>query len=287
MSDQEQVPPRPLWLHATLADVEHADIEAPIAGSSTADSREFSTLYRDAAQAIEGDDQAKSSTRLVFHMLSAVTEMYFKLHQRNEPFGAMMTLADGRRSAIPSDFRDRVDALAAMAERATNPVLRARLSDVCWLLDRKRATLGSAAIAAYAATIREVDAGRLKFRHINEESALVPGVKDYLRRALQIGWSIGWDKPESLTVRNLVVVLRRRALEKQKPIPINWFSTLDLDFKISDPALVAADIENFLGNFSQQADVHAIVHLWRISATGYRVGCRRERGWNWARRDLG
>lgn len=271
MTEQEQTPPLPVWLQATLADVKQADLEAPIVGSSTADCREFSTLYRDAANAIEGDDQLQRSTRLVFHMLSAVTEMHFKPDQRHEPFGAMMTLGDGRRTAIPSDFRDRVDALAAVAERATNPVLRARLSDVCWLLDRKRAALGTAAAAAYSAIVREVDAGRLKFQYIKEESVLVPGVKDYLRRALQIGWAIGWDKPESRVARNLVIELRRRALEKQQPIPINWFSNLDIDFKVSDPSLVAADLENFLVSVSPQEDVHAIVRLWQLAAIGYRL----------------
>jgi hypothetical protein len=74
----------------------------------------------------------------------------------------MVTFADGRRSAVPEDFRGQVETLAYMAERAANPVLRARLSDVCWLLDRKRGKLGSQAIATYAEIVRKADAGELK-----------------------------------------------------------------------------------------------------------------------------
>jgi hypothetical protein len=36
-----------------------------------------------------------------------------------------------------------------MATHAKHPVPRARLADVCWLLDRKRAQLGASAISAY------------------------------------------------------------------------------------------------------------------------------------------
>jgi hypothetical protein len=60
----------------------------------------------------------------VFTMLSAITGMYFKAGEPNEPFGPMVTFADGRRSAIPSDFREgHVDLLAEMAKRAKHPVL--------------------------------------------------------------------------------------------------------------------------------------------------------------------
>jgi len=61
----------------------------------------------------------------------------------------MLAMADGRRSAIPVDFRDgHIDLLADMAMRAANPVLRARLADVAWLLDRRRGKLGGIAITA-------------------------------------------------------------------------------------------------------------------------------------------
>jgi hypothetical protein len=99
-----------------------------------------------------------------FVMLSALAGMHFKPDERNEPFGPMVVFADGRRSAVPSDFRAHVDLLAAMAERVSRPVLRARLSDVCWLLDRKRGKLALAAIAAYTDTVQKTDDGKLKYR---------------------------------------------------------------------------------------------------------------------------
>src|SRR5215470_3401236 len=61
-------------------------------------------------------------------MLAAVTGMLFKPQEPNEPFGAMAIFADGRRSALPADFRGPlVDVLADMAVRSKHPVPRAIL----------------------------------------------------------------------------------------------------------------------------------------------------------------
>jgi hypothetical protein len=83
----------------------------------------------------------------------------------NEPFGAMAVFADGHRTAMPADFRGPpIDVLAEMAERAKHPVLRARLADTCWMLDRKRGRLAAIAAAAYFDIVKKVDGGALKFR---------------------------------------------------------------------------------------------------------------------------
>jgi len=109
----------------------------------------------------------------------------------------MMSMADGRRSAIPADFRDgHIDLLADMAMRVANPVLRARLADVAWLLDRRRGKLGAVAITAYADTIEALESGAFKFPYSDSAGALEHGARELLCRALHIGRTIGWDKPE-------------------------------------------------------------------------------------------
>lgn len=63
--------------------------------------------------------------------------MYFRPNQPHDPFGPLMEWAGGSRTAIPSDFRKHVDVLADLPLPTSNPVLRALLCDVCWLLCRK------------------------------------------------------------------------------------------------------------------------------------------------------
>jgi len=263
------------WVLATAADLGNRDFEAPIAGLVSAESCELSEAYRRAGQAAgakaEGLETAEAR---LFVMLSAVTGMHLKAHERDEPFGPMLAWADGRRSAIPADFREgHIDLLADLAMRAANTVLRARLADVAWLLDRKRGKLGGIAITAYVDTIEATEAGTLKFPYGDSAGALEHGARDLLCRALHIGRTIGWEKPEALRARAAVFRLCEGAMASGKGVAALWFAELDLDFGVSDPAAVAAGIEGMLAALGD-ADVHILSSLWRLAARGYHLAKR-------------
>lgn len=274
-ADETSDKPKPnklIWLSATLADAVNVDFEAPIKKAKTADTHELSDIFQ---KAIRVTDQTPGrpidASDRVFSMLSAATGMHFTPEHRNEPFSPMAVLSDGRRSPAPEDFRGApLDVLANMAERATNSVLRARLSDLVWLLDRKRGNLGSLALTSYVEVIRNVDDAKLKYRFEDNSNVLTHDTRDYLRRALQIGRTIGWDKSETLAARKLSAELRVRANSKKQPVPIHWFSQLDLDFNVSDPAEVAAGIHAVLKE-KLQADAHNLTDLWKLTAYAYRL----------------
>ena len=258
------------WLQASMDDLGNRDFEAPIAGSTSVATYELSERYRRAVQPLkaEGPPPDTPEARL-FMLLAAVTSMHLKAHERDEPFGAMVAFVDGSRSAIPADFRDGpVELLAEMASRSANPVLRARLADVSWLLDRRRGNCGNLAIAAYVDTIEGVESGALKFPFAKDHGALEHAACDLLRRALQIGRAIGWDKPEFVRAREAVVRLRKQAVQFRAAVEILWFGELDLDFGVSAPAMVAVAIERVLAA-STNADVHIVTSLWRLAARAY------------------
>jgi hypothetical protein len=95
----------PPWLCATVADLRDLDFESPIAGSTSANCQELSDRFRAATQAADKATQPPDTpANRIFIMLSAITGMHFKPRERYEPFGPMVNFADGRRSAIPSDF---------------------------------------------------------------------------------------------------------------------------------------------------------------------------------------
>jgi hypothetical protein len=273
----ENPAPGPLvpWLQATAADAGDRDFEAPIAGFVSADSFGLSEQYRRAGQPPEAGAAPPDAAEVrLFAMLSAITGMHLKAHEREEPFGPFMTLADGRRTAIPEDFRNgHIDLLAGMAVRSANPVLKARLADICWLLDRRRSALGSVAITAYVDTIECVEAGSLKFSITSNRGELEHNACELLRRALYIGRTIGWDKSESVQARDAVVRLRDRAIGLRAAVAAVWFAELDLDFGVSDPVTVAEGIEEVLAS-PVDADVHLIASLWRLAARGYHVAKR-------------
>ncbi len=137
--DSTAVFDRPDWLAATTDDLKViGDFEGPINGSNAADHHTLSNLYSEAAKLHVEMGEEGASAKRVFLMLSAVLDYIFNPENRSNPFSPMFEMAEGR-SAIPDDFRGSpVEVLATAAETALNPVLRARLSDTVWLLDRWR-----------------------------------------------------------------------------------------------------------------------------------------------------
>jgi hypothetical protein len=261
-------PPLLPWARASLGDLEGFDFEAPVADLPSADSPELGDRFRAAAQ--PGGDEATADTAAsrVFHMLAGVTGMMLRSQDPNEPFGPMAALSDGRRSAAPPDFRGQpLAALAEMAVRARHPVLRARLADTCWLLDRTKGQMAGAAAEAYVETVQKVDKGALKFGF--EDGALSHSARDLLRRALLIGRAIGTDKPGPSAARDLVSDLRKRAVHQRLSVPTLWFGQLDLDFSVSDPHDVGKDVEGMIDGVPGDTDPHTKVELWRLAARAY------------------
>ncbi|GGK34831.1 DUF7380 domain-containing protein [Salinarimonas ramus] len=262
----------PIWLRATLEDICDLEFEGPIEGCNSADCCDLSTAYRKAADLHEklGNEAAAPAAR-VFAMLADVTSFHFKPNEKNAPFGPMMVSESGR-SAIPADFRGQpVETLANAALRASNPVLKARLSDTCWLLERKRQGLGRAAVEAYAGIVEGIDARRLKDRLERSDPVLGLATRDALRRALTIGRAVGWNNDEVATCRDWVIAIRERALKDGNPVPVHWFFEMDLDFNISAPEDLAAEIEQFLTSRNDFANPHIVVELWRLAVRAYHI----------------
>jgi hypothetical protein len=269
---------KPPWARASIADLAGLDFEAPVAESQSADSTELGNLFRAAAGAVgENGELPDTPSARVFNMLAAVAGMRFKPQEPNEPFGAMAIFADGRRSAHPSDFRGSpADALADMAVHAKHPVLRARLADTCWFLDRKKGLLAATAAEAYVQIVKKVDGGALKFPFEKGDGALKFEARDLLRRALQIGRAIGLEKAGPSAARETVADLRMRSLEKLLPVPALWFGLLDLDFGITDPAEIGREVEAFIARLPAATDPDTVVDLWRLAARAYHLAKRND-----------
>ncbi len=263
-------PPAPPWTTATLDDVSQIDFEEPIRKSDSADATVLGDIYRRILE--EPQFSSESAALRIYSMLAAVMGMQFKPNEPNDPFAAMVVWADGRRSAIPADFRGTVDVLAEMAERAKHPVLRARLADLCWLLDRKRGRLGVTAATAYVEVVSKIDSGALQLQFDKDETgALRHEARDLLKRALFVGRGTGMDKKGLWGAQKLVIDLRKRSIAKHQPRPAQMFGRLDLHFGISDAAQVGKEIEALIAALPAETDGDSLVELWRLAAAAYHV----------------
>ena len=262
----------PIWLRASAADLIDLDFDAPIANLQSADANELGQQFRAAIgnNALDGSPETPGAR--VYSMLVAVMSIHMKASEPNEPFGPMVIWSDGRRSAAPVDFRGApAVVLAEMAERAKHPVLRARLADICWLLDPKRVQLGMTAIAAYVEIVKRVDSGTLKFRFDNEPGVLKYEARDLLRRALSIARGRGLDPSSATAARDLLIDLRKRSFAEWLPMPCMWFGHLDLDFSVSDPGQIGKDVESLVADLPIDTDGHTIVNLWRMASRAFHL----------------
>lgn len=274
---------KPSWSGLNLADLDGLDIEQPIAGSTSVNCRELSGIYRAASSGKRAPPAA--SVRRCFAFVADALGMHFKPEERYEPFGAMVALADGSRSAIPSDLASYIDVLASIAERASNPALKARMADLCWLLDRKRGALGWTAMAAYADVVKSVGRGDLTYGRAGNDGVLERDTCEHLRRALFIGLALGRNKAGDAAVRQLVSDLREQAAQQGHVQALLWLSELDIQFGISDGAAdLAVAMEIAIAALPPDEDVNSVVNFWRFAASAYHQAnrnddfhrCRRE-----------
>jgi hypothetical protein len=239
VGDDDEAADRPGWLRATETDFSTTDVDEPLtAAKKIASCHEAARLFQKAAEAAtEKGDQAGARA---YSMLGAICSFYFKPGDQNEPFGPMMRLEDGRRSSQPTDFRGSPESvLAAQLDRISHLGVRTRVADIVWLLDRKRVGAGLMAVNGYGDIVEE-----LAKHPVSSGEYEIP---DLLRRGLQIGKSIGWEKPPVVRVRELVARFRQAASEGDAIGGFLQLADLDLDYQIADPAGIATEAEAFAG----------------------------------------
>lgn len=265
--DAPEQPPAK-WLQATLDDLAASDINEPIAVLRSAHTHEYSSAYSKLAGVLtESHEPAAQSQRRVFQMLGAVLEMYQRLDQKNRPFGAQYESAT-RRSALPEDFTgEPLNVLAAGSEKVRNPVVRARLSDVAWLLDRKRSHLGRTAIKAYIDIVTDLDKGDLDSIGDNEKGAFCVEAYESMHRALAIARAIGWQSDEAVSARGCLTKLRESAVAARNMNASHSLIEIDLRYGVSEPSLLAASLERLA---ETECDSDDGLELWQLAARAYR-----------------
>lgn len=259
------------WTSATLEDVAVCDFESPIAGEIVANCRRLGERYDRARVDAEAQSEADMGRKVrVFGMLGGVLGMRYRRDTPANPYCAVFASGSAR-SAEPQDFLGApLSVLAYMAERANQPVLRARLCDVCWLLDRKRFDLGRIALTAYSEVVEGLDSGKLTSEFDAEHGSLSSEAEDALRRSLHIGRRIGWDREESKRCRDQMIRLRERALQSPHAGLALRYSRLDLEAGCSDPVVIAQGVEAYLDRLPTGTQAPKL-ELWRLAGRAYRA----------------
>ncbi|MCD2180274.1 DUF4209 domain-containing protein [Rhizobium sp. C1] len=254
----------------TLSMISELDFENVIAGAATADCREYRDLYWDASKTAEDDGRKEDA--IVYAALSALCGFSFRPNDVNDPYGPLVQM-DGRRSAIPEDFRREADVVAALAEAVTDSTLKARLCDVAWLINRRRADLGVAAISAYCQTVREIGTEAKKFGIEKPNAHYSVKARDLLKRALSLASmrSVGLGRPEEADARSLVGELFRGALGELDVHALTRLAKLALEYDVVPPLEIASTTEAW-SQANDVGDDRSRLDFLRFLASAYHKG---------------
>ena len=239
---------------------------AAVAASKIADSND---AYGRIEAAVANAKTAKDTeSERALGILSQISGYHFKPDDRAEPFGPLMVMG-GRRSQIPSDLLgDQVEILSRFASDVAHPSFRARLSDVCWLLNKKDVTSGLRAVSSYVECVKLVLNGESQFDFDETNPASVPGT-EYLTRAATIARAMGWLRNDFDPLRQIIAEVSQNALDKDDGWGFIHIGPINLSNQVWESAQIATAAENLAKSDKLAQDHPGRRELWELAAHAY------------------
>ncbi|HVZ42525.1 MAG TPA: DUF4209 domain-containing protein [Ramlibacter sp.] len=200
--------------------------------------------YRDMELALtkgarEATDKDQSASAAALALLALACGMQLDLESMNVPFKPMVVLADGRRSGAPEDLGvDQIELLAGAAPLISEPLLRARLADLAWVLRKPRdVQLAITAIDAYRELPLTWD-------------LWIPEGRSHWGRALSLTYSIGKASGTRLPEIEAQVLRALFAAGAQDGFFAVHLSELLLKYRLGRE--VAASVGDYLSQLGRQ-----------------------------------
>jgi hypothetical protein len=220
----------------SAADFARCDLEAPIASLDQIDMTAISSAYHNAAMG------AATPCDRVYGFLRDISGIYLSA-ERERIWGPRLAYAD-RRSMIPSDIRgEQSDILEAILPSLVHPALRARIADIVWTNDMRKAAIAAVAVEAYFGCVEGLMKGSLKAAHPVDGRDLIDAVKP-AQRALQIARQTTKSRrPLPARVVSVMEALYDNALSDGQPVIFSRIAQLCVDNKIVEPQKAAGDLE--------------------------------------------
>ncbi len=257
----------------TADDFKATDIEAPIQGSRHVDCLSLGRLYK--AFASDQKECGSEASYRVYGMLSSILYINLKPQDISEPYSRAYDF-DGVKSMIPSELRgEQSDILGELVTGIRNPGLRARIADIVWLNNKKRADMAREAVMAYCQIVQDVLEGKAQFHKENLAASSKDGCK-MLHRACRIAHETGWKEPQASDLKDLVDKITRDTVDRESISCFFNIGEIALQFRIGDFGCIATNAEGFAT--SGKCHPYLSSNLWDLAASAHQqVGNEGER----------
>lgn len=208
MSSKDEDKKNPLMDLATLEDFAHINPASIMAMSNSLHFHTLELAFREAAQAAENADDAAAFR--AYNVLAVVCSYHFN-PSRPDTFSPQI-IFEGKRTLIPSDYLGaQQGVLVHLAEQIDHPLLRARIADSCWYVNRALHTVATLAASSYLNAVELFFKKELLDQY--ESDFAVPfKVVDLIDRAFAIYASAGKGKE----IPNSATAVLKRAYETAK-----------------------------------------------------------------------
>ena len=255
-------PPAAERLVVTPAQFNAVDIEAPIQSLNVGQAHAVADAYNTAQQAAEaaGDTDAAAVYSLLFH----ICRIALHPERKGDPWGAFSSGA-GWRSAIPADFKgEQAGVIAGLVPSIVNPVLRARLADLVWTLDRTQGRMAHTAVAAYRATVDGLLSGSLtsEFKQVDGHELML--AQEATHRLVQIAYMTSKRGKMPDDVKATLQAVFDRTAEASAFAAFKRAATLGLEYGLLDGSAIVGTIMDVAGRPSDVPIVRK--DLWDMAA---------------------
>ncbi|MEG0324833.1 MAG: hypothetical protein RR619_12610, partial [Raoultibacter sp.] len=250
---------------ATLDDFAHINPSSILTMSNSLHFHTLERTFQEAAQVAKasGDDAAVRA----YSVLAVICSYHFN-PDRPDTFTPQLIM-DGQRTLIPSDFlREQQEILVEIVERFDHPLLRARIADSCWYINRKLHRLAMLSAESYLLAIQAFFNKELL--HQYESDFKVPSkVTELIERAFSIYASIGKRNDIPQIAKDTLSLAHEIAKENSNLIAFYELSILSQSHRLLEWNVIASEAETLAAENSKKQYAEAVKKIWGLAAHAY------------------
>lgn len=270
MSDSED--PKPIYLRASLSDIHAVDMNMPVIALCSADFRDFEQSYNKARETYP----ESSAEYRVYSMIGAICSFGFRQTNSLNPYSACVEW-EGRRTAIPNDFRDMpIEVLEGCLSKISNCLLISRIADLIWLLDRSKYQVGQSAAKALIQTLNTLKQGTL-LRRSKVQSHLDYNSIQLFSRAAFLSEKLNHPSEIREPLLKWLETAKYDALSLSNYYAVQLLNECDLDRRLSAPECVAMQLQSVA---KEVPDPINRKDLWQLAARAFHLAKKEEEKWN-------
>ena len=265
MSERDLEEKQHLMDVATLDDFAHINTSSILTMSNSLHFHTLERTFQEAAQAAKenGDDAAVRA-----HSVLAVICSYHFNPDRPDTFTPQLIM-DGQRTLIPSDFLGKQqEVLVDIVDQFDHPLLRARIADSCWYMNRRLHKLAMLAAESYLLAVQAFFNKELL--HQYESDFEVPSkVTELIERAFSIYASIGNRNNIPQIAKDILSLAHETARENSNLIAFYELSLLSQSYRLLEWNVIASEAETLASANSSIQYAEAVKKIWGLAAYAY------------------